>query len=84
MDQIYSPITSHHTVAHIEKLIDICDFYLLAIPFFFISCWVIFIIYNSTFAKKKKNLTNLWLDSVPLGFVFAVMSFFFLSKTYSC
>ena len=34
MDQIYSPITSHHTVAHIEKVIDICDFYLIAIPFF--------------------------------------------------
>ena len=55
MDQIYSPITSHHTVAHIEKVIDICDFYLIAIPFFFISCWVVFIIYNSTFSKKKKN-----------------------------
>ena len=34
MDQIYSPITSHHTVAPIEKVIDICDFYLTAIPFF--------------------------------------------------
>jgi hypothetical protein len=83
MDPIYSPITSHHTVADIEKVIDICDFYLIAIPSLFISCWGIFILYNLIFGKKKK-LSELWLDSLPIGFVFAVMAFFYLSKTYSC
>ena len=84
MDQIYSPITSHHTVADIEKVIDICDFYLIVIPSLFISCWLIFILYNLVFGKKNKKLTELWLDSLPIGFIFAVMAFFYLSKTYSC
>jgi hypothetical protein len=83
MDQIYSPITSHHTVADIEKVTDICDFYLIVIPSLFIGCWVIFILYNLVFGKKKK-LNELWFDSLPIGFIFAVMAFFYLSKNYSC
>jgi len=84
MDQIYSPITSHHTVADIEKVINVCDFYLIVIPSLLISFWIIFILYNLVFGKKKKKLTELLLDSLPIGFVFAVMAFFYLSKTYSC
>jgi hypothetical protein len=83
MDPIYSPITSHHTVADIEKVIDVCDFYLIVIPSLFISCWLIFILCNLVFGKRKK-LVGLWLDSLPIGFIFAVIAFFYLSKTYSC
>ena len=84
MDQIYSPITSHHTVAQIEKVIDICDFYLLVVPALFIVCWIIYILYNLIFGQERKKIADLLFDSLPVGFIFAVMSFFYISKTFSC
>jgi len=84
LDQIYSPITSHHTIAQIDKALSVCDFYLFIIPLAFIGCWIAFILYNAVFGMVIKNLSKLWTDSLPLGFGAAIIGFVCLSNSFSC
>ena len=84
MDSIYSNITSHHTVTHIDKTIGLCEFSLFIIPLLFIGFWAVNIICNKIFAKTKKNLMELLFNSAPLGLIIAIVGFFYLSKIYSC
>ena len=84
MDEIYSPITSHHTISQIDTTAGACDLYLLIIIFGFISCWIIFILYFAVFGKVKKGLYKSWTDSLPIGFGLAIIGFVYMSNYYSC
>tara|TARA_B100000795_G_C22635570_1_gene374368 strand:- start:467 stop:721 length:255 start_codon:yes stop_codon:yes gene_type:complete len=84
MDPIYSSITSHHTISQIDKGIEVCDYSLIIVPLAFIFCWTACILYNAISSQINKNPLDLFIYSIPIGLVVAILGLFYLSKAYDC
>ena len=84
MDQIYSSITSYHTVSQIDKVKGICDFPLVIILLAFIAFWVVYVLYNTILGNRKKNPSETLIYSLLIGLVFAIAGFLYPSQAYGC
>ena len=85
MDPIYSSISSHHSVSHIDNTIHICSLSLMLMPLILIVFWTTFVGYKILVGRKKKDIKYIVLDSFNykfMGFYIAIAGFGYLLEDY--